>query len=245
MPLLLNGKTAIITGAAGGIGAAIVRLFRENGANVVAVDRVQRELEEQFSEFEGITLLAADLTTQTAASKITEACVGTFGKIDIVINNAGVLFIEALDESSSSVWETTLKVNMEAARDLCNAALPYLKQSTGGRIINTSSINALIASPMTGAYVTSKHAVAGLTKSQAVEFGPFGITSNYILPGGVPTNMTKDHLDGLEKTVQQRCPLGRFAEPEEIAQAFVFLASDAASYINGHGLVVDGGFTIN
>lgn len=240
----LQDKVAIVTGAASGIGAAIVDRFTAEGAKVLAVDLDEGRLAARHPAGAGLRLMACDIAGEHAAQAVTQAALDAFGGIDILINNAGVCLHQSVEGTSEDNWHNTFAVNVTAMFRLCKAAIPSLRARGGGRIINTSSIMGHQATVSLGAYTASKHAVAGLTKTLALELGKDNITANYILPGAVRTGMTQPWIDNdnsLEKEYANLGVLDRIGEPRELASAFLFLASDDASFVTGHGLAVDGG----
>lgn len=237
----IEGKTAIATGAASGIGAGVAARFLAEGANVLAVDRARFAGDPQNPR---LRFMEIDLTADRAAESIVEACIAGFGGVDILANNAGICDYRELLDTDDAIWQRALDINLTAMFRLCRAAVPHMIAAGGGRIINTASIMAERPYPSLTAYTASKHAVAGLTKSLAVELGRHAITANYILPGAVLTGITQPLLDAdpsLRSVYDSMGVVGRMAMPEDIANAFLFLASDEASFITGHGLAVDGG----
>lgn len=242
----LQDRKAIVTGAADGIGRATVELFVAEGATVLAVD-ISPKLTEVFVAQPAVTTLVQDLTTAESAANIM-ALVQKMGGLDILVNNAGICPPALLSDTEDSSWQQIFDVNLTSVFRLSRQALPLLKQSHYPRIINTASLSAVVANPMMGAYTASKHAVAGLSKNMALEWGEFGITVNYILPGAIVSGITRD-IFSADKAFHDfwvnKAALKRLGQPEDIARAMLFLASDDASFISGHGLVVDGGALIS
>ncbi|AOR80972.1 SDR family NAD(P)-dependent oxidoreductase [Novosphingobium resinovorum] len=240
----LEDRVAIVTGASSGIGRAIVERFCSEGAKVLAVDLDAAKLAAAHQAGETLELLAQDIAAPGAAEGIVRRAMEAFGRLDILVNNAGVCLHQPMDQTTDDNWDRTMAVNVTAMFRLCRAAIPALRESGRGRIINTSSIMGHQATVELGAYNASKHAVAGLTKTLALELGTDGTTANYILPGAVRTGMTQPWIDGnpaLETAYADLGVMGRMGEPRELASAFLFLASDDASFVTGHGLAVDGG----
>ncbi|MEO8558529.1 MAG: SDR family NAD(P)-dependent oxidoreductase [Rhodospirillales bacterium] len=246
----LTGKIAIITGAASGIGAASAGLFANRGAKVVAIDRPGTELAEQYRHNPDVSTLHQDITEDEAPDIILQHTIDRFGGVDILFNNAGVSGRALAEELSDEEWDRVFDVNVRAMFRICRAAIPVLRERarhTGrARIINTASVMAFDTDFGLSAYTASKHAVAGLTKTLALELGKFQITANYILPGAVYTGMTKANFDQEEirKVWEKKAALRRLGLPGDIARGALLLASDEADFITGHGLVVDGGLTL-
>ena len=233
----LNGRTAVVTGAASGIGAATVARLIADGAAVLAVDRTADGLG-------GTHTLLADVGQPAAILDIVARATAAFGGLDILINNAGVCPSGPFEAMTDADWDLALAINVTAAMKLSRAALPLLKQSRAGRIVNTGSIMSRYGDAGLVAYATSKHAILGLTRALAMECGPFGITVNCVQPGAIVTGMTKAafaDVPGFADHYTARSALGRLGEPEDIADVFAFLVSDDARFITGQGLMVDGG----
>jgi 3-oxoacyl-[acyl-carrier protein] reductase len=246
----IAGKVALITGAANGMGRATACLFADEGAHVAVVDIDAAGVEKVVAEIEGAGRSAKgwalDLTDAAAIKRVIDEIAGHFGGLDILINNAGVSqHVEIDDDDYEAVWDRLQDVLLRAHTRTIRAALPYLRASAAGRIVNIASTEGLGATPHTSPYTAAKHGVIGLTRSMAVELGRDGITVNCICPGPVSTAMTasisEDH-----KTIfaKRRVPLRRYAEPEEVAHGTLSLVLPASGYINGVALPVDGGMTI-
>ena len=246
----LKGRCAIITGAASGIGAASAQLFAAEGARVLAVDRPGTALAEAHAGNAAITTFAQDITQSGAAERIVGEALQAFGAIDILFNNAGVSHRALAEETTDENWDRVLGVNVTAMFKLCRAAIPHLRsraQAVGrARIVNTASVMAFDTDIGLSAYTASKHAVAGLTKTLALELGRYKITANYILPGAILTGMTQGNLSKPEiaQVWEKKAALRRLGAPLDIARAALLLASDEADFITGHGLVADGGLTL-
>ena len=241
----LDGRIALVTGAADGMGRAMVERFRAEGARVLAADISGEKLAQAFTPGEALRLEACDVTAPEAPQRLVGGAVAAFGGLDILVNNAGIVEYEPVETMRDDNWRRTLAVNLDAAFALSRAAIAPLRRSGRGRIINLASINAFRSAPGLAAYAAAKHGVAGLTKTLAVELGPDGITANYICPGAILTGMTRPLMEAdpnLKSLFEGFGVLGRMGRPEDIAGAALFLASDDAAFITGHGLVVDGGF---
>lgn len=239
----LCNKIAIVTGAADGIGRAVANRFVNEGAAVLAVDLSADKLRAGHgAETDRLRFLAQDVTATEAAPRIIDAARTLFGGLDVLVNNAGIVKFEPTETMSDENWRRTIDVNLTAAFALCRQAIPLLKQRAAGRIVNVASINMHRTTVGLAAYAAAKHGVAGLTQTLAIELGPHGITANYVVPGVIATSMTKPLLDTNGDALASFSPMGRVGRPEEVANAVLFLASNEASFISGHGLVVDGGF---
>jgi 3-oxoacyl-[acyl-carrier protein] reductase len=246
----LKGKIAIVTGAASGIGAASARLFVEEGAQVLAVDRPGSEIATAHAGNAAIVPLGVDVTTDTAPREIVTAAMAQFGAIDILFNNAGVSGRAFVEEMTDEFWDRVNGVNLRAMFRLCREAIPELRKralETGrARIINTASVMAFDTDFGLAAYAASKAGVGGLTRTLALELGKFNITANYICPGAIYSGMTRTNFDKPEiRTVwEKKAALRRLGQPLDIARGALMLASEDADFITGHELVVDGGLTL-
>ncbi len=250
----LNGKFAIVTGAASGMGRATAFLLADEGASVVVVDLDQSKVDsvvlEIQSEYGALRAIgfAADVRDTDRLQVIVDQTVATFGGIDIVINNAGISLTSAATSTNDdflAAWDTTLAINLSAYIHLVRAALPHLKNSSSGRIVNVASTESIVATPTLSAYSASKSGVTGLTRSLAVELGKDGITVNCICPGPVNTGMTDAiPAEMKSKYAQRHVALRRYGEPEEVAHMTVSLCMPAMSFVTGASIVVDGGMTI-
>ncbi|MEM1261359.1 MAG: SDR family oxidoreductase [Pseudomonadota bacterium] len=239
----LSGKTALVTGAANGIGKAIADLYLAHGAQVVAADMNTDELAAAFDETGALKTIACDVNTDAAPVTLTEFADASFGAIDILVNNAGICIAGDFETLTDEQWDTIMGVNVRSIFRLTRAALPWLKKSGAGRVINLGSIMSDLAGPALSIYGTSKHAVAGLTKGMAVDFGQYGITANYLQPGSIVTKMSEPFMDDPEFKAywEAKAPIGRLGEAQEVAMAALFLAAPEAQFVSGTGLNVDGG----
>jgi len=243
-------KTVLITGAAGGIGRATVRAFAAEGANIVATDRPGDGLDAIVAEVTatGAQAIAVptDVTSESAVEAMVAAAIDRFGRIDVAFNNAGVHIIGTpIHETSEADWDRVHDVTLKGMFFCIKHEVRAMLATGGGSVINTSSIGGLVATPGVGAYIAAKHGVAGLTKTAALEYSSQGIRFNAICPGATETAMLADWLvnDEAAAAVRAQHPIGRWAQPEEMANVVLFLASDAASFITGAILPVDGGIT--
>lgn len=243
----LKDRAAIVTGAASGIGRATARLFAEEGANVLAVDVPSSAILTAHEDVSRVVPLALSIIDPGAPERIVGEAVARFGRLDILMNNAGVSGRHFIDEITDEQWERTMAVNVTAQMKLARAAVPHLRQSPAGRIINVASVMAEGTDLGLAAYCASKAGVAGLTRTLALELGRDNITANYLLPGAIETGMTKPLWDVRPDVAEiwaKKSPLRRRGQPIDLARAALFLASDEASFITGHGLNVDGGLML-
>lgn len=246
----IEGKVAIITGAASGMGAATAKVFAEAGARVAAIDMNAQPLAEVVNAIEEAGGTAngwpLDLTDKTATRTAIEAIAGHFGGIDILVNNAGISRFAPIDSDDfEDAWDLSLSVLLSAHTRTIRAALPWLRKAEHPRIVNIASTEGLGATAFGSPYTAAKTGVIGLTRSLAVELGPEGITVNCICPGPINTGMT-DAISTEHKTIyaKRRVALKRYAEPEEVAHMTLSLTLPAAGFTTGVALPVDGGLTI-
>jgi 3-oxoacyl-[acyl-carrier protein] reductase len=243
----LVNRCAIVTGAASGIGNATAGLFAQEGARVLAVDLPGKGLLGVHSGSRNIVCLEKSITDDDAADTIIDTALKNFGQLDIVMNNAGIAtntFVEAMTEE---IWNLTLNVNLSAQMRICQRAIPHLKKSPAGRIINVASVMAEGTDYGLAAYCASKAGVAGLTRTLALELGKFAITANYLEPGAIETGMTKPLWDARPEVADiwaKKSALRRLGKPIDLARAALFLASEDGGFVTGHGLVVDGGLML-
>jgi len=247
----LQGKTALITGGGTGIGAAIARRFAESGALTVLTGRRAAHIESVAREVKGIAV-PGDTTIPEDCAAAVEATLSAHGRLDIVVANAGVMSLGSATTLAPDEWEETLRVNVSGVMQICRAAIPSMIDGGGGSIVTIGSVAGLSAMRDTTAYVTGKHALIGFTKTLAIDYGGSGIRANTLCPGWVRTPMSDEEMaelgkrleispeDALSRTVAP-LPLGRMAEPVEIATCAEFLASDDAAFVTGTVLVADGG----
>ncbi|MDJ0656414.1 MAG: SDR family oxidoreductase [Xanthomonadales bacterium] len=242
-----SDRNAIVTGAANGIGRAISDALLAAGGRVVAVDLAEQDLLQHFEGRNNVTCLATDVADDEAPEQIVETAVETYGGIDFLVNNAGIAIGGPFEELTDEQWDLIMGVNVRSIFRLSRAAVPYLKQSDAPRIVNLGSIMSDMAGPNLSIYGASKHAVAGLTKGMAVDLGRFGITVNYLQPGSIITRMSEPFMEDPEFKAywENKAPIGRLGEAEEVAAAAMFLLSEEARFVSGTGLNVDGGAIVN
>ena len=246
----LEGKVALISGGAKGQGAEEARLFAREGAKVVFGDIldeegsiVNAEINEAGGEGKYVHL---DVTNETEWYAAVKETLDTYGKLNILVNNAGILLRKGLEETSGEEWDRIQKVNLKGVFLGSKAVIPAMREAGGGSIVNISSVSGLIGSTST-AYGASKGGVRLLTKSTAVEYGPEGIRCNSVHPGVIETDMMSEVLANDEERANwlARTPLGTFACPRDVALAVLYLASDESRYVTGSELVIDGGATVS
>src|SRR5215475_14063121 len=258
---MLKGKVALVTGSTSGIGLAIAQGFAAEGADIVingfgdaaAIEQERAGIESRFGvrcRYSGADMSKADQIAEMVATAQKE-----LGSVDILVNNAGIQFVSPVEEFPPEKWDLIIAINLSAAFHAIRAAVPGMKERKWGRIMNTASAHALVASPFKSAYVAAKHGIAGLTKTVALETATFGITANAICPGYVWTplvekqipdtmaarNLTREQV--INDVLLHAQPTKQFVTVEEVAALAVFLASDNAKSITGAILPVDGGWT--
>ncbi len=235
----LTGRVALITGATGGIGCAIAKKMKQAGATVVVSGRNIAKLDAEFGD--DYIKIPCDLATEGGAVELIMETIEKAGKIDILINNAGITKDTLLMRMSDEQFEDVINTNLRSCFKMCRAAIMPMMKNRYGRIINMASIIGVIGGAGQANYAASKGGMIAMTKSIAAEVASRGITANAIAPGFIKTPMTDVLPEELKKTYLAQIPAGRFGEPEDIANACVFLASEEASYINGQVLHVNGG----
>jgi NAD(P)-dependent dehydrogenase (short-subunit alcohol dehydrogenase family) len=244
----LTDKVSLITGGAAGIGRAIATLFSEKGAKLVLADlnsdiaEIGLEICPDPSRVETIT---ADLTNSGDRDRVVEAAMNRFGRIDVLVNNAGIVLLEDALNLSEEYWDRTMGINLRAPFFLAQRVAREMVKTGGGRIVNLASQAGIIALDKHAAYCAGKAAIISMTKVLALEWARFNIQTNAISPTVVLTELGRKAWAGeVGEQMKKKIPNGRFAYPEEIAACALFLASDAAAMINGENLVIDGGYTI-
>lgn len=241
---MLEGKVALITGGTRGIGLETVRVFKENKAEVILFgskeESVNKAIEELKSEGHIVDGYYPNLNNYEEVKSTIEEIVKKYGHIDILVNNAGISANKKIEDTTAEDFAKIMDLNVSAVFNMSKAVIPYMKDNKGGVILNTSSMVSIYGQPSGVGYPASKFAVNGITKSLARELAPFNIRVNAVAPGVTNTDMIKnlppEQLEPIVKTI----PMGRIGEPRDIANAFLFLASDMASYVTGNVLSVDG-----
>jgi 3-hydroxybutyrate dehydrogenase len=257
----LAGRVSLVTGSTSGIGLGIARALAEAGSGVVLnglgiaaeLGKTRDQIEADFGV--AVSYSAADMTSHLAIAEMIASAVASHGRLDIVVNNAGIQHVAPLEQFPVDKWDAILSINLSSAFHTTRLALPAMRQTRFGRIVNIASAHGLVASPFKAAYVAAKHGIVGLTKVTALETAEDGITCNAICPGYVYTPLVEAQIDGQakahgisrEKVIRDvllaQQPNKRFATVEELGALTVFLASDAAASITGIALPVDGGWT--
>ena len=258
---MLKGKSAIVTGSTSGIGLGIATAFAEQGADVLLngfgsadeIETIRRQLEKQYGV--RVRYSAADMSKPDEIRAMADHARNEFGKIDVVVNNAGIQHVAPVEEFPDGKWDAILAINLSSAFHLTKAVLPEMKARKWGRIINVASAHALVASPFKSAYVAAKHGIAGLTKTVALEVAEQGITVNAICPGYLLTPLVQKQIPDTAKArgiseeqvikdvLLAAQPTKKFVTVEEVAALAVFLTSDAAASITGAVLPIEGGWT--
>jgi NAD(P)-dependent dehydrogenase (short-subunit alcohol dehydrogenase family) len=242
----LDGKVAVITGGASGIGAAIAEAYALKGARVAVLDLALPPDDERLAKLGAqSTAIKCDVTDETSVSEAIAQVQERYGSIDVLVNSAGVVLLAPAEDLSLAAWNTTLAVNLTGAFVLCQAVGRIMLAQGHGKVINLASQAATVALAAHAAYCASKFGLVGLTKVLASEWAGRGVTANTISPTVVLTELGRKAWDGPQgDELKAQIPTGRFAYPEEIAATAVFLASNASDMINGADLLVDGGYTI-
>lgn len=250
MEKIFDGKVAIVTGGSFGIGRAAAVAFAARGANVVIADWLEDKEQNTLKQIkaaggQGI-FLPCDVSKSDQVKAMIDKAVGTFGRLDFAFNNAGIEGDTAnTHECSEENWEKTINVNLKGTWLCMKYEIPYMFQQGKGAIVNCASVAGLIGFTGLPAYVVSKHGVVGITKTAALEYAKQNIRINAVCPGVIHTDMI-DRITGKDKEVEKQFvsmePVGRMGTPEEVAEAVIWLCSDAASFVTGHSMPVDGGW---
>lgn len=239
----LENKVAIITGGAAGIGAATARKFKEEGAKVIIWDLDEKRGNALATEL-GATFAKVNTANYAEIEAAAKEVNDNFGRIDILINNAGITRDSTLKKMTPEQWQQVIDVNLTGVFYCTKIISEYMLANSWGRIVNASSVVGLYGNFGQTNYVATKAGLIGMTKTLARELGRKGITVNAIAPGFIATEMVAAMPENVIDTMKAKVPIGRLGEPSEIANAYAFLASDEAAYINGHTLSVDGGMTV-
>jgi 3-oxoacyl-[acyl-carrier protein] reductase len=246
----INNRVALVTGSGQGLGKTIAMTFAREGVKIVIND-IPANKEKAFMTLKEINTLGieaelffADVTNEEQVNQMIQGTLEKFGKLDILVNNAGINKDGILHKANLEKWNSVIAVNLTGPLVCTKAVLPIMRKQNYGRIINISSVTARMAIFGTGYYATSKAGLIGLTKVTAIENASKGITVNALAPGYIKTDMLAEISQDQLEVIKSKIPVGRFAEPEEIAEAVLFLASDSSSYITGSVLDINGGFYI-
>jgi NAD(P)-dependent dehydrogenase (short-subunit alcohol dehydrogenase family) len=243
----LEGKIALVTGGGQGIGRGIVDRYLEEGANVAIVQR--HPLDGSLENNPSALAIAADLALPAAASEVIERTVGHFGGIDVLINNAGIMFERSIPAISVAEWDLMMAINLRAPLFLAQAALPHMRRRGGGSIIKIGSIEGLAANPGHAAYCASKAGIHGMTRAMAVDLGEENIRCNAIAPGWIGSELSDTYLaslpepDAARDALNRLHPLGRVGRPEDVGDLAVYLGSERSEFLTGEIIVLDGGRT--
>ncbi len=238
----LDGRTAIVTGAAQGIGFAISSALNREGCRVALLDINEQKVQESAAKLDACIGISCDVSSPESIERAAALCVEEYNGVDIVVNNAGILPSASIEQMTEEQWDKTMQINLKSVFFMVQKTLPYLRQSSCARIINTSSLAGRMGGFETClAYSASKGGINALTMGFARQLAPDGITVNAVCPGTTETPITKAFSPEAMQRLLTRIPLGRLGKPEDMANAVVFLASDDAAFITGHMLDVNGG----
>lgn len=244
----LTGKTALVTGAARGLGLSIAKTLSEAGAKVALIDVSVEGLADAVNEIRtaGGTAepIACDVTNSEQVGQAVDKVIELWGKLDILVNNAGITRDNVIVRMKDEQWDLVLNINLRGTFLFTRAAARPMMKAHSGRIINVASVSGLMGNPGQANYSASKAGVIGLTHTVARELAGRNVTVNAVAPGFIATDMTAKLGDEILAQVKKEIPLGRLGEPQDVADAVLFLASDAASFITGHVLTIDGGLTV-
>ena len=247
----LTGKVAIVTGGNGGIGLGMAKGLAGAGASVVVAARDKEKAAAAVSELEGIgaraEFVAVDMAEVASVQAMIDASVKLWGRLDIVVNNAGTSVRKPPEDISLAEWYRVLETNLTGTFTCCQAAYPHLKAQGGGKIINVGSMMSIFGSPVAAGYAASKGGVVQLTKSLAAAWAPDNIQVNAVLPGWIETDLTapiwNHDLPGLHERISARIPSGKWGSGDDLSGIAVFLAGSASDYITGTAIPVDGGYS--
>jgi len=244
----LTNKIAIITGGSAGIGRSTALFFAQEGADVVITyNKHADKAEEVVNQIKGLgrNALAVQFDAEESFDEVVKKTIQEFGRIDILVNNAGILFPTSLEEMTSEKWDKTIAVNLTGVQKCIKEVIPFMKKQKSGKIINISSVAGIVGSIMSVAYSASKAGVDAITKTLSKDFAKYNISINSVAPGPVNTDMVRDNMSTeLITTLNKETPMGRIAEPEDIAKVILFFASSDSDFVTGQTLIVDGGRSV-
>lgn len=248
MEKIFDTKVAVVTGGAYGIGRATAIAFAKRGARVVIADWIEdKAVLNEIQQFGGNAIFVkCDVSKNTDVKEMIDLTIKTYSRLDFAVNNAGVEGLNAIThECTEENWDRTIGINLKGIWLCMKHEIPLMQKQGKGAIVNIASIAGLVGFPGLPAYVSSKHAIVGLTKTTALEYAKQGIRVNAVCPGVIKTPMV-DRTTGKDKAVEKKYedmePVGRMGQPEEVAEAIIWLCSDASSFVTGHALAVDGGW---
>lgn len=244
-----NNKTALITGASRGIGRACAKLFAENGYNVVinynkSEDHAKTLLADLENKGYSARIFKADVSKRYEVNSLINYCIGEFGRIDVLVNNAGISTDKLFTELTDDDWDEMMSVNLNGVFYSTQKALQYMIPEHSGKIINISSIWGMVGGSFEVHYSTSKAAIIGMTKALAKELGPSNIQVNCVAPGVIKTDMLNNVSDEILDVLRDETPLMRLGTPSDVAHCVLFLASDSSNFITGQVISPNGGFVI-
>jgi NAD(P)-dependent dehydrogenase (short-subunit alcohol dehydrogenase family) len=250
-PFNLAGKVALLTGAGRGIGRSTAIAMAHSGADIAVVSRSQAEIDEVVETIVRTGgrafAIRSDLTDRGGPDKVIESCIEKYGRLDVLVNNAGCVIRKRAEDTLPEDWDTVFTLNVKAMAEVCRLAIPHLKKNPGASIVNMSSITGMIGTPMRAAYASTKAAILGYTRVLAKEVAPYRIRANAVAPGFIDTAFVTPYLvlkPELMKDVLGHIPLGRIGTSDEVAWPIVFLSSPAAEYITGQTIIIDGGWML-
>jgi NAD(P)-dependent dehydrogenase (short-subunit alcohol dehydrogenase family) len=246
----LTGKVALVTGGSKGLGLAMARGLAEAGADIIISSRNEGELRNALERIIDGTgrkgaFFVAEMANRDEVEKLAQSALATFGRIDVLVNNAGTNAPQAIDEITDDTWDRVLEINLNSIMVLTRAVAPQMKQRKWGRIIHISSVMGMVSKEKRNIYSATKSALMGFARASALDLGEFGITVNCIAPGPFLTDLPMSLLSDREKQEFARMTaLNRWADPKELVGPILLLASNAGSYITGTTLIVDGGYVL-